>query len=203
MVFQPNFRGGGGFGRTFAEAGYRQWGKRMQDDITDGLKHLVDSGGADPARVCIFGWSYGGYAALAGGALTPDLYKCVISGAGPSDLLRMLEFEREEAGRGSAAYAYWKRAIGDPGADRDALIAVSPRRMAAQFRAPVLLLHGHEDEVVPVEQSRIMKAALEAAGKPVRLVEFDEEGHSLMRIANIETRYRELETFLAQHLPPD
>jgi dienelactone hydrolase len=200
-VFQPNFRGGGGFGRAFAEAGYRQWGKRMQDDVTDGLKHLVDTAAADPARVCIFGWSYGGYAALAGGALTPDLYKCVISGAGPSDLLRMLEFEREEEGRGSGTYAYWKRAIGDPGADREAIIAASPRRLAQNFKAPVLLLHGVEDDVVPVEQSRMMRSALESAAKQVRLVEFEEEGHGLVKVASTVTLYTELETFLAQHLP--
>lgn len=200
-VFQPNFRGGDGFGRAFAEAGYRQWGRRMQDDITDGLKHLVTSGLADPQRVCIFGWSYGGYAALAGGALTPDLYKCVIAGAGPSDLLRMLEFEREEAGRGSAAYAYWRNVIGDPTADKDALRAVSPRSLAAQFTAPVLLFHGVEDEIVPVEQSRIMKTALEQAGKKVKLVEFTEEGHGVRLEANTETFYKELEAFLKEHLP--
>ena len=200
-VFQPNFRGGSGFGRAFAEAGYRQWGKRMQDDITDGVKHLTAAGLADPARICIFGWSYGGYAALAGGALTPDLYKCVIAGAGPSDLRDMLAFERLEQGHGSAAYAYWVRAIGDPSADRDALAAVSPRQLANAFKAPVLLLHGVDDDIVPVSQSRDMEAALRAAGRDVKFVELANEGHYLKRYESRVRMYQELETFLNRNLP--
>lgn len=203
VVFRPNFRGGEGFGRAFAAAGYRQWGKRMQDDVTDGVKHLIATGVADPARICIFGWSYGGYAALAGGALTPDLYKCVIAGAGPSDLAEMLEFERRESGRGSATYDYWRTVIGDLSTDRDALAQVSPRRLAANFRAPVLLLHGKEDGVVSVEESRRMHSALRAAGKSVRYVEFEEEGHGLMYRENELTFYREIDAFLKQHLPPN
>lgn len=202
-VFQPNFRGGAGFGRAFTEAGYRQWGKRMQDDITDGVKHLTSTGVADAARVCIFGWSYGGYAALAGGALTPELYKCVIAGAGPADLPDMLAYERVEEGRGSASYAYWSKAIGDPSADRDALIAVSPRRQAQAFRAPVLLIHGDEDDIVPVAQSRAMNAALREAGKSVRYVELKDEGHHLREYESRVTLYKELDAFLAQHLPPN
>src|SRR5262249_34265217 len=85
-VFQPNFRGSGGYGKAFAEAGHRQWGRRMQDDVTDGVKALIADGTADPSRICIVGASYGGYAALAGGAFTPDLYKCVIAIAGVSDI---------------------------------------------------------------------------------------------------------------------
>ena len=81
-VFQPNFRGSGGYGRAFTEQGYRQYGRRMQDDITDGLKALIADGTADSKRVCIVGASYGGYAALAGGAFTPELYKCVVSNRG-------------------------------------------------------------------------------------------------------------------------
>lgn len=200
-VFQPNFRGGAGFGRAFVEAGYRQWGQRMQHDITDGVKHLVSAGTVDPARVCIFGWSYGGYAALAGGALTPELYKCVIAGAGPSDLLDMLASERVEEGRGSAAYSYWVRAIGDPSTDRDALNAVSPRRLAASFRAPVLLLHGAEDDVVPPVQSRQMNEALRRAGKDVRYVEIKEEGHHLIEYESRVLLYKELDAFLGRHLP--
>lgn len=204
-VFQPNFRGGDGFGRAFAEAGHRQWGRRMQDDITDGVKHLIATRQADAARICIFGWSYGGYAALAGGALTPELYRCVISGAGVSDLSRMLEMERVESGRGSAAYAYWVKSIGDPVADRAALEAVSPRRFAASFRAPVLLLHGGADSIVDAEQSRLMKNALTAAGKPVTLVEYRDEGHSpyLWKVENRVAYMKEIDAFLARHLPPN
>lgn len=204
-VFQPNFRGGGGFGRAFSEAGYRQWGQRMQDDITDGVRHLIETHQIDPARVCIFGWSYGGYAALAGGALTPDLYRCVISGSGPSDLMRMLETERTESGRGSAGYAYWVKVIGDPAHDRAAIDAVSPRRLAASFRAPVLLLHGDADNIVDVEQSRMMKRALTEAGKQVTLVEYLNEGHSphFWEPENRVAYLKEIDTFLAANLPPN
>jgi dipeptidyl aminopeptidase/acylaminoacyl peptidase len=203
-VFQPNFRGGGGFGRAFAEAGHRQWGRRMQDDVTDGVKHLIETGQADPARICIFGWSYGGYAALAGGALTPELYRCVIAGAGVSDLPKMLEYERVQSGNGSAGYAYWLKALGDPSRDRAALEAVSPRLLAANFRAPVLLIHGEDDGVVEADQSRLMERALKQAGKPVRLVTYRKEGHAPdnWEPANRVAYLREIETFLAQHLPP-
>lgn len=204
-VFQPNFRGGDGFGRAFAEAGHRQWGRRMQDDITDGVKHLTETRQADPARICIFGWSYGGYAALAGAALTPELYRCVISGAGISDLTRMLETERVEGGRGSAGYAYWVKVIGDPAQDRAAMEAVSPRRLAASFRAPVLLLHGDGDSIVDVEQSRFMKRALTDAGKPVTLVEYKDEGHSpfAWKYENRVAYLTEIDRFLARNLPPN
>lgn len=202
-VFQPNFRGGEGFGRAFAQAGYGQWGRRMQDDVTDGVKHLVDTKQADPARICIFGWSYGGYAALAGGALTPDLYRCIISGAGISDLVKLIEYERAQSGRGSAGYAYILKAVGDPARDRAALEAASPRRLAASFRAPVLLLHGQDDGIVEVEQSQLMERALNDAGKPVKLVIYPKEGHSpgFWERENRVAYLKELETFLAQHLP--
>jgi pimeloyl-ACP methyl ester carboxylesterase len=203
QVFRPNFRGGGGFGRAFSEAGYRQWGKRMQDDVTDGLKHLVDTGAANAARVCIMGGSYGGYAALAGATLTPDLYKCVISIAGVSDLPEMLASERAEEGRGSMSYAYWVKAIGDPSTDRASLDAVSPRQLAAAARAPVLLLHGDADGIVPVQQSRLMKRALTDARRPVKLVEFEDEGHwpFLWEKENLVVYLKEIEAFLKEHLP--
>jgi hypothetical protein len=100
-VLQPNFRGSSGFGRAFAESGYGQWGRAMQDDITDGIKALVDQGTVDPARVCIIGISYGGYAALAGAAFTPDLYKCAVSVAGISDLEDMISWSRRTYGSGT------------------------------------------------------------------------------------------------------
>jgi dipeptidyl aminopeptidase/acylaminoacyl peptidase len=94
LVFQPQFRGSGGFGRAFAELGYRQWGQRMQNDVTDGVRHLIETGRADASRICIFGASYGGYAALAGAAFTPDLYRCAVSWAGVSDLVDLVRDER-------------------------------------------------------------------------------------------------------------
>lgn len=201
-VFQPNFRGSEGSGRSFAAAGYRQWGRVMQHDITDGVRHLVDTGAVDSARMCIVGASYGGYAALAGAALTPDLFKCAISIAGDSDLVAMLNNERRREGQGSMAYAYWQRLVGDPNEDRDALIAVSPARQAANVRIPILLIHGEEDEVVPLEQSELMRDALARAGRETQLITIEDAGHSWSQWRR-EDRQRLLEEtdrFLARHL---
>lgn len=172
-VFQPNFRGSEGSGRSFARAGYRQWGGAMQNDITDGAQHLISSGIADADRICIAGISYGGYAALAGAALTPDLYKCAISIAGLSDLPEFLSSERQDAGRRSDSYAYWREVIGDPGDDRDQLIAVSPRRLVDRITIPILLIHGEKDDITLASQSERMRDALQRAGKPVRYVEIE------------------------------
>ncbi|MCX7356573.1 MAG: alpha/beta fold hydrolase [Alphaproteobacteria bacterium] len=172
-VFQPNFRGSEGSGRSFARAGYGQWGGTMQNDVTDGVQSLITSGVANPARICIAGISYGGYAALAGAALTPDLYKCAISIAGLSDLPEFLDSERADSGRRSDLYAYWREAIGDPSANRDQLNAVSPRRQIDQIHIPILLIHGEKDEVTLASQSERMRDALQRAGKSVRYVEIE------------------------------
>ena len=131
-VFQPNFRGSDGFGREFAESGYGEWGRKMQDDLTDGVKALVDQGAVDPARMCIVGASYGGYAALAGAALTPDLYKCAVSIAGISDLDDFIGWRKRNWGSDSEGYTYWLKAIGDPDKDEARLREVSPLAQAAQ-----------------------------------------------------------------------
>jgi pimeloyl-ACP methyl ester carboxylesterase len=201
QVFQPQFRGSSGMGRSFAEAGYRQWGARMQDDVTAGVEHLIAAGLADRGQVCIVGASYGGYAALQGGAAQPDLYKCVISIAGPSDLLAMLRWERSEAGADSDRYEYWVKSIGDPRTDRERIEAISPRLRAADWRPPVLLIHGDEDDVVPVSQSRDMDRALSRAGKDVRLVVMEDAGHNGWSTAQEALVLTEMETFLARHLP--
>jgi dienelactone hydrolase len=201
-VFQPQFRGSEGFGRAFTEAGYRQWGQRMQDDVTDGVRHLIAAGKVDAARVCIVGASYGGYAALAGAAFTPDMYKCAVSVAGVFDLPQFLDDERKEEGRGSAAYGYWLKAIGDPGSDRAMLEQFSPARHADAIRAPVLLIHGEDDGIVLVDQSRRMKAALDRAGKTTRLIEVKDSGHFLAAWSakDREMLYTEIGTFLDTHI---
>jgi dipeptidyl aminopeptidase/acylaminoacyl peptidase len=201
-VFQPNFRGSEGSGRTFVEAGHRQWGRRMQDDVTDGVRHLIDTGAVARDRVCIVGMSYGGYAALAGATLTPDLYKCVIAVAGVSDLLEILETERRDEGRRSTTYAYWLRLIGDPVADAAELRAVSPRLLADRVQAPVLLMHGTADGIVPINQSEMMRDALQRAGKPVEFIQFEREGHSWMHWTQPDRLrlFGETERFLAAHI---
>lgn len=200
LVLQPNFRGSSGFGALFAMAGYGEWGRKMQTDIEDGARALAAMGWADPERMCIVGWSYGGYAALAGGALTPDLYKCVASIAGVSDLEQMLSDERRQHGVRSATYNYWKLLIGDPSDDREQIRAVSPYRLAEDFQAPVLLIHGDEDLIVPARQSRRMENALEGAGKAVTYIEIDGDDHSLRSNESRGQTLQALGDFLAAHL---
>jgi dipeptidyl aminopeptidase/acylaminoacyl peptidase len=197
-VLQPQFRGSSGFGKAHADAGRRQWGLRMQDDLTDGVRAAIAQGIADPKRVCIVGWSYGGYAALAGAAFTPELYACAASVAGLSNLPSMLSYEENRANE-SNALAYWKNHIG--AASDPVVIARSPSRHAATVRAPILLLHGTDDAVVPVEQSRLMARALEAAKKPFELVELPGDDHYLHDSVTRVKMATELERFLAKHLP--
>lgn len=197
MVLQPNFRGSAGYGRAFAEAGHRQWARRMQDDVTDAVRDLIDAKLADPERIAIYGSSYGGYAALIGAVVTPDLYRAAVSVAGVSDLGAMLEYVRREDGADSESYQYWVRHIGDPKADRAAIDAVSPRLRAAEIRIPVLLMHGTADEIVPAKQSELMKAALEKAGKSVKYVPFEHEDHPYFTTYNEERQIKAAIAFLA------
>ena len=199
MVLQPNFRGSSGFGQNFTQAGHRQWGRAMQDDVTDGVQLLIDEGLVDPERICIVGWSYGGYSALAGGAFTPELYNCVASVAGVSDLPEMIAFERRTAGRESWVYEYWNRQFGD---DPEVLEPISPYYHADAFKAPVLLLHGSYDTVVPPEQSERMEAALIRAGKPVEMQIFEDQNHSIMeesaRFQTLDALMRFVDTHIGE-----
>jgi dipeptidyl aminopeptidase/acylaminoacyl peptidase len=200
-VLQPQFRGSTGYGEAHRKAGYRQWGALMQDDVSDGVKALIEQGIADSARVCIAGASYGGYAALAGSVFTPDLYACAISINGVSDLPAMLGFQKTRGGEESDSLAYWKEHIGpvtDP-----ALAAKSPARVAVRVRAPILLLHGVDDSVVPVDQSRNMAKALKTANKPHTFIELPGEDHWLSRSTSRIRVLTEMEKFLAEHLQPN
>jgi dipeptidyl aminopeptidase/acylaminoacyl peptidase len=199
-VFQPNFRGSGGFGRAFAEAGYRQWGARMQDDVTDGVNALIASGKVDANRVCIVGASYGGYAALYGGAAQPDLYKCVVSVAGVSDLSQMMKWQKRVAGSESSRYEYWTKSIGDVQADAARLVEKSPITYAASYKPPVLLFHGELDDIVPVEQSKMMEKALKKAGANVKMILYENEDHSGWTETHSREVLSEIEAFLAAHL---
>ncbi len=199
-VLQPNFRGSAGYGRAFTEAGLHQWGLKMQDDITDGVKKLVADGVADPKRICIVGASYGGYAALAGATFTPDLYACAVSVAGVSHLPHMLVWESEQNGRHSEGVLFWATRIGDASKDADRIAATSPALHADQVRIPVLLLHGVGDTTVPIEQSEEERDALQKAGKKVEFVQLDGADHYL-NLA--ETRIRvltEIERFLKANI---
>jgi dipeptidyl aminopeptidase/acylaminoacyl peptidase len=203
VVLQPNFRGSHGSGRIFADAGRGQWGLRMQDDVTDAVRHMIEVGVADPNRICIIGASYGGYAALAGVALTPELYRCAISIAGVSDLAEALRDERRE-GFGSVSYQYWVRSIGDPRLNAEAIAAASPRQQASRITAPVLLMHGEDDPIVPIEQSEIMEEALRGSAHPARLIRFEDAAHPWIGWSTQDRVrvFEETERFLAQNLGP-
>lgn len=199
LVLQPNFRGSGGYGRAFAEAGHGRWGDRMQEDVEDSVAHVVATGRADPRRIAICGGSYGGYAAMMGPILRPRLYRCAVSIAGVSDLLEMLKDERED-GADSPSYLYWRKSIGDPKADRTKLEAASPRLRAAEFPVPLLLLHGAEDGVVPARQSLLMAEALAAAGKPHEHLELKGEGHSGWSTENHKLILERTTAFIGRHM---
>jgi dipeptidyl aminopeptidase/acylaminoacyl peptidase len=175
-VLQMNYRGSSGYGKEFQEAGHRQWGQAMQDDVTDGTRWLAAEGIADPKRTCIVGWSYGGYAALMGAVKEPSLYACVVSIAGVSDLRALISSNRRYVnGR------IFTRNIGDGWRDRRSLEENSPVNGAGRIQAPVLLAHGTDDRVVPVQQTTDMAKALDRAGKPYEYVELDDADHSVMR----------------------
>jgi dipeptidyl aminopeptidase/acylaminoacyl peptidase len=198
-VFQPNFRGSTNRDLAFEHAGHAEWGRKMQSDISDGLAELVRSGIADPKRACIVGASYGGYAALAGVTLQQGLYRCAVSVAGIGDVSMMFRTENSQ----SRNWGMLKRSLLEELGPRSGFDEISPRRFAARADAPILLIHGRDDTVVPFEQSTRMADALKDAGKPHRLVELREEDHWLSRP---ETRLQMLEeavAFVQQHNPAD
>jgi dipeptidyl aminopeptidase/acylaminoacyl peptidase len=201
-VFQPNFRGSSGWGKSFAESGYGEWGRKMQSDISDGLKAVVDAGLVDPGRVCIVGASYGGYAALAGVSLTPELYRCAVSTAGISDLKAFVNWRKAMYGADSGGYTYWLDAIGDPATAADRLTATSPINLVSSIKAPLLLIHGSDDGIVPLSQSEAMMRALDKAGKPTKLIVFEGEGHSFWSDKNQKAWLIAIDRFLWQQLGP-
>jgi dipeptidyl aminopeptidase/acylaminoacyl peptidase len=182
-VFQPNFRGSSGYGRAFVDAGHGQWGRKMQTDISDGLAALAVQGIVDPKRACIVGASYGGYAALAGVTVQHGLYRCAVADAGVADLRQMLKYEDAKSGydASSSTMRYWKQFMGASSASDDSLDAISPAALAGQADAPILLIHGKDDTVVPFAQSLEMQAALKRANKPVEMVVMPNEDHWLSR----------------------
>jgi dipeptidyl aminopeptidase/acylaminoacyl peptidase len=173
-VLQPNFRGSDGRGIEFRRKGYGEWGRKMQTDVSDGVAFLASQGVVDSKRACIVGGSYGGYAALAGVTVQNGLYRCAASIAGVAD---PSEFQRWTAGgRGvkTVATRHWDAFMGTKNLDE-----ISPTRLAARADAPILLIHGRSDTVVPLAQSEAMNQALRKAGKPVEFVVLDGEDHWL------------------------
>lgn len=202
LVFQPNFRGSSGFGQQFESAGYGEWGQAMQRDVHEGVNALISLGWVDPDRVCIVGASYGGYSALAGGMIAPEMYKCIVAIAPVTDLPDFLSHVLQRTGSRGYSYEYWTTSIGEMSSDGDTLRATSPARNAEMFQAPVLLVHGRDDTIVPLAQSRKMRSALEAADKSVQLLEFAGTDHWL---STTEMRLKTLQAvsdFVETHLGP-
>jgi dipeptidyl aminopeptidase/acylaminoacyl peptidase len=189
-VVQVNFRGSTGYGNDWYQAGLRNWGTVMVDDVISSTKWAISEGIADPAHTCIVGWSFGGYAALMSAVREPDLYRCVVSIAGVSDLRLLAEEWRESYG--GADWAEY--ALGD---DSSELKAGSPSKNAAKIKAPVLLIHGDNDAQAGVDHSKRMARVLKSEKKQVELVVIKDGNHSLTRYEWRETLYTNLEKFLA------
>ncbi|HUN25626.1 MAG TPA: alpha/beta fold hydrolase [Steroidobacteraceae bacterium] len=202
-ILRPNYRGSS-LSWRFLAAGFGEWGRKMQTDLSDGVHYLAGEGLIDPKRVCIVGASYGGYAALAGVTLQSGVYRCAVSVAGPADLAHMLKWDNQQRGLGDArAIRYWDRFWGVSGASDPRLDAISPIRHVASVDVPVLLIHGRDDTVVPYSQSEEMFQALQDAKKNVRLVTLKHEDHWL---THSDTRLQMLEStveFLRANDPPD
>lgn len=198
-VFQPNFRGSTGRGDAFRHAGDGEWGRKMQTDISDGLAELAGRGIVDPKRACIVGASYGGYAALAGVTIQQGLYKCAVSVAGVADIKLMYDTDLRESG-GSKMLG---RSLVEQLGDRKGFDAASPRRFAARADAPVLLIHGKDDTVVPYRQSLVMADALKDAGKPYELVTLAGEDHWLSREETRKQMLAAAMRFVQQHNPAE
>jgi dipeptidyl aminopeptidase/acylaminoacyl peptidase len=193
-VLQLNFRGSGGYGRAFTSAGARQWGLAMQDDVTDATRWAIREGIANANRVCIYGGSYGGYAALMGAAKEPDLYRCAVGYVGVYDLPTMhTQGDVQRRGSGETYIREW---IGE----RADLGATSPNRLADRIKVPVFLAAGGKDERAPVEHTKMMEKALRNAGAAVEALYFDTEGHGFYLEKNRREYYTRLLAFLSRHL---
>jgi len=199
-VLQPNFRGSSGYGAKLLEAGYGQWGRKMQTDLSDGVRHLVAQGIADPKRVCIVGASYGGYAALAGATLDAGVYRCAVDVAGISDVKALLDLQLYEAGDDeveTGTYRYLKRFVGDV----TKVDEISPIRHIDRCNIPVLIVHGKDDTVVQFSQSTNMVAAMKAAGKDVTFVQYDHEDHWETNEAARTDMMKIITAFITKHNP--
>jgi dipeptidyl aminopeptidase/acylaminoacyl peptidase len=195
-VIQPNFRGSGGYGFEWESASNGNWGTRMQDDLNDAVTYLAAQGIADASRVCMFGWSYGGYAAARAAQRDPDRYRCTIAGAGVHDLPDMLTHDRNYFGRYGSQYI---------GSAASRLVDVSPARHTDGRWAPILIVQGVRDERVPVSQARNLVSRLRGSGKvegrDFVYVEQPRNTHNLPLEADRLQLLVEMQRFLAQHNP--
>jgi acylaminoacyl-peptidase len=197
-VLQVNYRGSGGYGRDFLYAGYGKWGTLMQDDLTDATLWAIDAGIADRDRVCIYGASYGGYAAMMGVVREPDLYQCAIAYVGVYDLELM--FEKGDIPDRDAGVTFLKEAVGE---DEKDLRSRSPLHHIAKLKAPVFIVHGGEDFRVDVEHAYRLRERMEELGKPYEWMLKEKEGHGFYRPENRLELYQRMLAFLGKYIGPD
>jgi dipeptidyl aminopeptidase/acylaminoacyl peptidase len=197
VCLQVNYRGSTGFGKAFTAAGDKQWGAAMQDDLTDAVAFAVSQGWADPGRVGIMGGSYGGYAALAGAAFTPDVYRCAVDIVGPSNLKTLIETVPEYW---APLIAQFHQRVGNPDTEADFLWSRSPLSRADQIRIPLLIAQGANDPRVKQAESEQIVAALERHGVEHEYMLFADEGHGFAKPENRLKFYAAAEKFLARHL---
>lgn len=194
-VLKVNYRGSSGYGKSFVTAGYHQWGKQMQDDVTDATRWAIGQGIADPRRVCIFGSSYGGYAALMGAVKEPELYRCAAGLFGVYDLPSL--YSQGD----SADSIMWQNDLKEH-LGRDGLEDISPSLHADRINIPVLLAAGREDQTAPPSHTEKMRDALRKLGKPVEAVIYDAEGHGFYKDEDSIDFYTKLLAFLDRNIGP-
>lgn len=192
-VMQVNFRGSGNYGKTFTARGYGQWGRTMQDDLTDATRWLVRQGVADPKRICIYGASYGAYAALMGAAKEPDLYRCAVGNVGVYDMTKMYRDDSEESRRMRELLDLY---LGK----KEDYLDNSPNRLAAKIKIPVMLAAGEVDTIAPPEHTKLMHSALIKNGIPVEMVIYPKEGHGNSLMPNKLDFAERLLNFLNKHI---
>jgi dipeptidyl aminopeptidase/acylaminoacyl peptidase len=197
LCVQVNFRGSTGYGKAFVNAGDREWGGRMQDDLVDAVGFATGQGWSDPARVAIYGGSYGGYAALAGATFTPDLFRCAVDIVGPSSLKTLIETIPPYW---APMIAQFHRRVGDPAVDEEFLWSRSPLSRASSIRIPLLIAQGANDPRVKQAESEQIVAALREAGIDHEYLLFPDEGHGFAKPENRLRFYAAAERFLARHL---
>lgn len=193
-VLQMNFRGSSGQGLAFRNAGLKNWGLKMQDDIEDGAKKLIADGITNPNKICIVGASYGGYAALMGAVKTPDFYQCAISINGVSNVA---DFVRDN----SVFWSSYNVVDKQIGSDRNHLNNISPVNHADKIKVPILLVHGDSDRQVDDKHSKQMHEALKDENKKVTFISLEDEDHYLTNNKNRLKTFAAIDQFLTKHLP--
>jgi dipeptidyl aminopeptidase/acylaminoacyl peptidase len=197
LCVQVNFRGSTGYGKAFLNAGDREWGNKMQNDISDAVAHAISRGWSDPEKIAIVGGSYGGYAALAGAAFTPDLFCCAVDIVGPSNLITLIETIPPYW---APLIAQFHRRVGDPATDKEFLWSRSPLSVADQIRIPLLIAQGANDPRVKQAESEQIVAALEKAGIDHDYMLFADEGHGFAKPENRLTFFAAADKFLSRYL---